>query len=1175
MSVREQAYNKAVAAQSEAADPRDTRMVSANAGSGKTRVLVDRVSRILLKEVEPDQILCLTYTKAAATEMQDRLYAKLGQWSVMDKDKLRDELSKLLGEDYVNIPLARRLFAKALETPEGLKVQTIHAFCERILSRFPIEAGIMPGYEPIDDAEVALISQDVRAQILTLAMNEPDGEINQALQTLTLKMADQTLDDLFKWMSYAGEKIERWDAAGGVEDLAKTLGLKASETKDDIAEQFWQQTDKAALKSYNPTLLSGTVTDQKVAQAIVESLAETHLVAAFEIYSTIFLTAKKTLRKNPVTKKTMEATQGFFAADGNEATRVIDFLERLKSIDVLTLTHAVFTLARLYTGLYAQAKRDRRGLDFNDQILLVRNLLTKSEVSDWVQYKLDGGIEHILLDEAQDTSPEQWSIINSLSEAFLQDSPDRDPNKPRTLFAVGDEKQSIYGFQGAKPEQFLTEIQSRLTGEAKQVRMAMSFRSSQTILDVVDAFLEAQGGRLSMFNAESFPPASDIEPHAAFRADKGCVDLWPLSMKPEKGAENAPWDTTPVDAMNEGDERETLARELALKIKDWLDTGELIFDRNLGIVDNDGKPVLNNKGELLKGAVRAMNAGDILILVRTRGGRGNSLYDAIIRHLKRNAIPLAGADRIKLVDAVIVRDLLALSRFCLLPSDDLSLAEVLKSPIFGLDDMALLGLARVRDKQSLWSAVQSRDAALTQTLTLFMSLSETLSPYEFYTAVLDHVDVTGFSLRKKFFRRLGLEAREALNVFLSRAMDHQQKGVPSLQHFTRGFDNDDAEVKRDMDAAKGQVRVMTVHGSKGLEAPVVILPDTTQTPKYKDTMVALEGGYFLKPKKDNLPEALMAAHNSAEARQTQEQLRLLYVALTRAESRLVICGFQSLKNPDKPMTEGSWYDWMQRTFEGLENNTIDTPFGEGLRFGALPETAQDTEAAQAETSFTLPDWAITPAPKEHLTRKRLSPSKLLADAESAYADDPLLGLSPRLRGTIIHQLLEILPDFVPDARPIKAAQVLESFGHITPDEREGITNEVFKVLTHPDLAFLWQAGSQAEVNLAGLIDDLPDSYEFSAQIDRLCVTDTEVMIIDYKSNRDVPRTQTDIDAIYWGQMAAYRALVQKLYPEHIVRCGLVWTAHTKVMWLDDALLDDALTRIASLPTYGSETQTLL
>jgi len=979
MSVREQAYNKAVAAQSEAADPRDTRMVSANAGSGKTRVLVDRVSRILLKEVEPDQILCLTYTKAAATEMQDRLYAKLGQWSVMDKDKLRDELSKLLGEDYVNIPLARRLFAKALETPEGLKVQTIHAFCERILSRFPIEAGIMPGYEPIDDAEVALISQDVRAQILTLAMNEPDGEINQALQTLTLKMADQTLDDLFKWMSYAGEKIERWDAAGGVEDLAKTLGLKASETKDDIAEQFWQQTDKAALKSYNPTLLSDTVTDQKVAQAIVDSLAETHLVAAFEIYSTIFLTAKKTLRKNPVTKKTMEATQGFFAADGNEATRVIDFLERLKSIDVLTLTHAVFTLARLYTGLYAQAKRDRRGLDFNDQILLVRNLLTKSEVSDWVQYKLDGGIEHILLDEAQDTSPEQWSIINSLSEAFLQDSPDRDPNKPRTLFAVGDEKQSIYGFQGAKPEQFLTEIQSRLTGEAKQVRMAMSFRSSQTILDVVDAFLEEQGGRLSMFDAESFPPASDIEPHAAFRADKGCVDLWPLSMKPEKGEENAPWDTTPVDAMNEGDERETLAREMALKIKDWLETGEPIFDRNLGIIDNDGKPVLNDKGEQLKGAVRAINAGDILILVRTRGGRGNSLYDAIIRHLKRNAIPLAGADRIKLVDAVIVRDLLALSRFCLLPSDDLSLAEVLKS-----------------------------------------------------------------------FRRLGLEAREALNVFLSRAMDHQQKGVPSLQHFTRGFDNDDAEVKRDMDAAKGQVRVMTVHG-----------------------------------------------------------------------------------------------------------------------------TAQDTEAAQAETSFTLPDWAITPAPKEHLTRKRLSPSKLLADAESTYADDPLLGLSPRLRGTIIHQLLEILPDFVPDARPIKAAQVLESFGHITPDEREGIINEVFKVLTNPNLAFLWQAGSQAEVNLAGLIDDLPDSYEFSAQIDRLCVTDTEVMIIDYKSNRDVPSVQTDIDAVYWGQMAAYRALVQKLYPEHIVRCGLVWTAHTKVMWLKDALLDDALTRIASLPTYGSETQTLL
>jgi len=268
--------------------------------------------------------------------------------------------------------------------------------------------------------------------------------------------------------------------------------------------------------------------------------------------------------------------------------------------------------------------------------------------------------------------------------------------------------------------------------------MAMSFRSSQTILDVVDAFLNTQGGRQSMFDAETFPPASDIEPHAAFRADTGCVDLWPLSMKPEKGEEKAPWDTTPVDAMNEGDERETLARELALKIKDWLEKGEPVFDRELG-------------------AVRPMHAGDILILVRTRGGRGNSLYDAIIRHLKRNNIPLAGADRIKLADAMIVRDLLALSRFCLLPSDDLSLAEVLKSPIFGLDDMALLDLAKGRGKASLWSVVQERDKALTKTLTSFQRHAENLSPYEFYTAVLDHTDEAGLSLRKAFFRRLGLE----------------------------------------------------------------------------------------------------------------------------------------------------------------------------------------------------------------------------------------------------------------------------------------------------------------------------------------------------------------------------------------------------------------------------------
>jgi len=927
------------------------------------------------------------------------------------------------------------------------------------------------------------------------------------------------------------------------------LGLKTTDTPEDLAKKFWDETDRETLEAAIPILAAGLKTDQTAATKIKESLLLEEALEAFRHYASVFMTTTGSLRKKPVTKKTMEATQDYFSAESEEALRVLNFYDTLNGVDVLTLTNAIFTLARPYAEVYAKAKRDRRGLDFNDQILLVKNLLNDKAVSDWVRYKLDGGIEHILLDEAQDTSPEQWEIINSLSEAFLQDSPDRDPNKPRTLFAVGDEKQSIYGFQGAKPEQFLTEIQSRIVGEAKQVRMSMSFRSSQTILDVVDAFLNQQGGQRAMFDAQVFPPASDIEPHAAHREDKGLVEFWPLSLKPEKGEDKEPWDTTPVDAMGDGDEREVLARELAQKIKDWLDSGEAVFDRDLG-------------------RERAMQAGDILILVRTRGGRNSSLYDAIIRHLKRQSIPLAGADRIKLSDAMIVRDLLSLSRWVLLPSDDLSLAEVLKGPMFGLDDMELLELAKARGTQSLWSSVRDRDAQLSDKLQRLIYLSQTHAPYEFYSAVLDSVDEQQESHRKKFYRRLGLEAREALEVFLNRAMDHQSKGVPNLQYFIRSFQDDDAEVKRDMDAAKGQIRVMTVHGAKGLEAPVVILPDTTQVPTFKDALIPIEDGYFLKPTDKSLPDALASFVDNGKERQNQEQLRLLYVALTRAESRLIICGHQ-VGSDKTPAKENSWYDWMGRVFEGLPTHIIQTPFGEGRSFGKIPALAS-SELTPAVIKTLLPSWALHIAPKEVSQTQRLSPSNVLSDEERVVEARLFQeGITPKIRGVLIHQLLEVLPDVEPSEQKEKALSILERFPEVSKKEQEDVFSEVFTVLERPEFSFLWDEGSSAEVSLAGQIQQFPTSHEFTAKIDRLCVQKDKVIIVDYKSNRQIPDNEEEVDDVYIGQMAVYRALIQRVYPDKAVACALIWTAAPKIMLLSLQKLDNALTQIDSLLTYTS------
>ena len=461
-------YKTAVKAQHQAANPSASRLASANAGSGKTRVLVDRVSRILLQGVPPEKILCLTYTKAAASEMQSRLFKTLGDWSIWEDEKLNDALETLMGvKDHgVSLKTARQLFAKALETPEGLKVQTIHAFCERILARFPVEAGILPGFEPIDEADMGALLDGVRVEIYKFAAEKPDGPLNQAIRLLTSAKAEQILDTLFKWMAMNEEKIGEWETAGGITPLAEYLEVELPlQSVDEIKRSGWERAPQSQItQAANEMLGSPSKIDVARAESLLETFYFTNPVEAFDHYYKIFFTAdmKKT-RDKLVTKKAGEFATLFFSNDpkdgyDSERERVLRLVDKIKSTECLILTDAFLTVAREFTARFRAAKHIRRGLDFSDQIILVRNLLLRSEVSDWISYKLDGGIEHVLLDEAQDTSPQQWQIINALSEPFSQDNPDRKSKYPRTLFAVGDEKQSIYSFQGAEPERFLTEI---------------------------------------------------------------------------------------------------------------------------------------------------------------------------------------------------------------------------------------------------------------------------------------------------------------------------------------------------------------------------------------------------------------------------------------------------------------------------------------------------------------------------------------------------------------------------------------------------------------------------------------------------------------------------------------------------------------------------------------------
>lgn len=1151
-----------------AADPFENIYVSANAGSGKTRVLVSRVARLLLsdKTLQPSKILCLTYTKAAAAEMQSRLFALLGEWSIADDETLTQALNSLDGKQVKRskeaLRDARNLFAKALETPEGLKVQTLHAFCERLLRRFPIEAGIAPGYEALDDADRSKLLSKIKDQIFERALEKPSSDLAKSITLLARDKSDDFISNAMIWAANNMRGVQNW-AKVGLGPLAETLALNVDDTASGIQSEIMANIPRAAMKAAADELSRSGSSNQKIAQKIYGVLEAPDEPNNFDAYLDIFFTQSRNPRATIAYSKIAEELLGKKDNYGSESERIFAGYDRYLGAKILEQTRAIFAITTEAAKRYGQLKKQMRRLDFNDQTELARDLLTRQEARQWVLYKLDQGVDHILIDEAQDTAPRQWDIIDAVSAEFAHD---RDAN--RTKFAVGDEKQSIYSFQGAKPELFLDRLQKQVAAnsDTKNISLTMSFRSAENILTAVDAVFVDAGAVNHIFDR---PPAGDLPRHQANRSDSGRVELWPIAPAPEKGEAERAWDfTKAVDAPSALSAREQLAKTIARTVSVWLETGETITERS--------------------GATRPMRAGDIMILVKKR----SSLFDAVIRNLKLMGVAVAGADRLTLTDNIGVQDLISLGKFIALPSDDLSLAEVLKSPIFGLADDHLLQIAYDR-KDSLWESLCEKAAQnptlleARSVLREIMGFAPELAPYEFYARVLSTLmPARGHgpreSILRRIYSRLGVEAADPIDVFLSRALAHQRSGPPALDRFLRDMADDDNQVKREADNAANEVRVMTVHGAKGLEAPVIILPDTTDAPKGKARPFEMQSldeteqsGYVLRAKSGQAPAALAHLNALQEQSGRQESLRLLYVAMTRAESRLIICGHQFRS---KAYEEDSWYDWVKRGFEHIPHGEIKREpqdFGEALCFGARAQSGQHDAAQQRETA--LPDWISQKAKQEPSATRRVTPSHLLAGPDASGAPairSPLDILTPSMagaglgrfgRGNLIHKLLEILPDAEPQRRNSIAESYLSAQSFMTPELEVEITEEVFAVLEHPDFAALFSEGSRAEVSLAGSAKGLPEGVFINAQIDRLSVTETEVWIVDYKSNRPPPQTQDAVADIYIAQLAAYRALARDIYPDKAVRCALLWTDEPRLMVINDTRLDDfdlrkALTR---------------
>jgi ATP-dependent helicase/nuclease subunit A len=1107
-----------------AGDPRASVWVSAHAGTGKTYTLANRVARLLLDEAAPEQILCLTYTKAAAAEMAGRLFGQLGEWAMLDDATLAGKLVEIgaEGSNDTDLRRARRLFAQALETPGGLKIQTIHSFCQYVLARFPLEADIAPAFDVLDEATARELIAEARAHVFERAA-EGEETLSDAVATLATSADDGKLRNLFD-LALAGDRrkferyIERFNGNMNAvaAAVARAHGVEPGERAEDVAVRFCEHAETAArdVANFARWLARGSKNDRKLGEALTVAAAS----RSFDRFCAILLTVAGEPRKALVSKALADADGILHAQFMDFVGRFIAAEQRCRAARAAALATAALVIAAAAHAEYARIKRERGVLDYDDLILETLHLLEQSGAASWVLFKLDGGLDHILIDEAQDTSPEQWRIIRRLSEEFFAGNAREGEGRARTLFVVGDEKQSIFSFQGADPTQFAinrSHFESRAGDVFASVALTESRRSAKGILDFVDAVFADEVVREGV----SSVPLQ----HQTARADAPArVVFWP-AIQPIEAPKPDVWDA-PVDVEPTWSPVVRLAQEIAGRIHNWI----------------DGRT-------FLPGHSKPVTPGDIMVLMPRR----EPFASELIRHLKQHNVPVAGADRIRLLDQIAIMDLVALGRFALLPEDDLNTAALFRSPLIGLSEDELQALAIAREGTLLRSLSARRKetpsfAFAHGFLREARARADFVPPYEYFAQMLG-----AGGGRKRLLARLGAEANDAIDEFLSLALTHERLNTPSLEGFLHWLQAGDAEIRRDMERGRDEVRVMTVHGAKGLEADIVILPDTTSIPQGAGRHGALlyeDDGAFFPLADTQAPDCVRAAKLRADEEALREHRRLLYVALTRARDELHICGFENSKG----IRNGSWYALMRPAAERL---------GITLKDGEDFIREDSTAAAGPENlpaAISLPEWATRSAPEEEEGPRFIRPSLVLGeqppgrsgpDSESHFA-----------RGVLVHALLARLPD-VPQPDRSRIAHRYLAAQRVPLDEAEAMIRATLAIIEDAHFADAFAPGSRAEADIVADLPELGAGARVTGRIDRLAVTDTAVTVVDFKSNRSPPKNAGDVAPLYLAQMALYRIALHKIFPSRQVRCALIWTEGPLLMPLSDALLDTALERI--------------
>ena len=1126
-----------------ASDPKVSAFVGASAGSGKTKLLTDRLLRLMLAGAPPERIQCLTFTKAAAAEMEVRLQRTLGRWVTLDDAALAQELRGLEVEPSEEaLTAARALFARVLDLPGGMRIGTIHAFCQSLLRRFPLEAALSPHFKVVDDRDAEEAMLEARETMLSHASSEPSRD---ALATLAgLASADQFGRQVMSLQHDLPRLVGALELGEGLAEAQhRAVGVTAATEAEIIELAVNWQAEPELRKAARIARELGAKDCAGRAERILGwlGLNSGERAECWQQWCDEFLTKAGGPRspRGFASKAVLDAHPGLDGHFLDECDRIIAVIDACAALRVARVSSALMTLAAPVLRSYADHKEASGLLDYDDLIGRTSALLADPGVA-WVLYKLDGGLDHLLLDEVQDTAPDQWHIAHALTAEFFAGESARSAD--RTVFAVGDRKQSIYSFQGADIDAFdrshgLLRRQVEQAGKAwRDARLDVSFRSTRPVLELVDQVF------LDPVAAAGVAEPGEVLTHHAERADHaGSVELWPLTPLPE-ATETQPW---AVPDQNRG--LTSALQLLAETLAQWIthETG--------------GGGKLESRG-------RPLDPGDVMVLVRRRNDFGR----ALVRALKSRGVPVAGLDRLMLTEQPAVQDLMALADALLLPQDDLTFACVLTSPLGGLSDDSLMELATGRNGP-LWEALRTRAEERPDWLaawgffTALLARADYVSPHALFAEALGPLGG-----RARLYARLGPEAAEPVDELLNAALAYGRMHPPSLQGFLQWLRRSGTEVKRETESAGSLVRVMTVHGAKGLQAPLVILPDTTSLPPEERAIlwatdpVSRREVPVWSPRREVRCAAAQQLRDEVQRRRLEEHHRLLYVALTRAEDRLLVCGWEKPRGLD----DACWYRLIERGFDRLPVQEAPFEAWAGVRrCHSSPQRAEPARATRGEgaRSRPLPPWAgaapqwrAAPPPMEPSRPERLAPSRP-ENVELGPVPGTATPLAARvaaenrfLRGKLAHALLQHLPDLPPQSRLAAAVAWLDRPGNtLPPGEAEALAREVLAVLEHPELAPLFNADSRAEVPLTGLVD----GKVVGGLVDRLAILADRVLVVDYKTNRRPPSRAEDTPVLYLRQMAAYRGVLRAIFPGRAVVCALVWTQTAQVVILPDALLD--------------------